>query len=148
MKLLFALLLMATPALADSNILRCQVAADGVSIPEGSYVELDPSGPFLTLYRDYSRKSDGPIYYVKADLVSNSYLSSWRVERSSPNCVVSTGGTNSTDVKYRCADVNQFLDLQGFMNYDSSSASGYYSQNGLTANGSQMMFEFKFFGCQ
>lgn len=146
MKLLFALLLLATPALAGSNVLQCQVAANGSTIPEGSYVELDPAGPFLTLYRNYSRDT-GPIYYVKSDLVSNSYLSTWRVERSSSNCVVSTSGSQSMDVKFRCGDVNQFLDLQGIMNFDSSSASGYYSQNGLTSNGSEMTFDFKFFGC-
>ncbi|MNL13980.1 hypothetical protein D3C87_1349050 [compost metagenome] len=60
--------------------------------------------------------------------------------------MVSTSGSNSLDVKFRCGEVNQFLDLQGYMNYDSASASGYYYQSGLTANG-EIMFDFKFFGC-
>lgn len=146
MKFLFLFLFVATSALADSNILTCQVNADGVNIPQGSYVELDPSGPFLTLFKNYSRDT-GPIYYVKSELVSKSFLSSWRVERSSSNCVVSTSGTNSMNVEFSCGNVNQFLDLQGAMYYLSSSAVGHYSQTGLASDGREMKFEFVFFNC-
>lgn len=142
MKFLFAFLFVATSALADSNILRCNVIADGVSISEGSYVELDTAGPFLTLFKNYSRDT-GPIYYVKSELVSKSFLSSWRVERSS-NCVVTA---NDNNVEFSCANVNQFSDLKGSMNYDASSAAGHYSQTGLTSNGREMKFEFDFFNC-
>jgi hypothetical protein len=146
MKILFALLLMATPALADSNVLTCQVQGNSADIPQGSYVELDPSGPFLVLYRDYSRKN-GPIYYVKSDLVSSSILSSWKVERPNPNCTLTMSDDNSINFNFSCDKVNQFLSLNGSLKYDETTASGHYSQSAVT-NDTAMKFEFDFTGCQ
>ena len=142
MKFLLALLIVTTSAFANANVLTCQVSADGATIQEGSYVELDPAGPYLVLYRNYSR-DDGPVYYVKSELVSKSFLSSWRVERSS-NCAVAANGLS---VEFSCSNVNQFSELQGSMNYDANSASGHYSQAGLTSNGREMKFEFDFSNC-
>ena len=145
MKLLFTLLLMAAQALAHATVLTCQVDTKGAPNAKAAYVELDPSVPSLALYQDYSR-ANGPIYFVKSDLISNSYLSSWKVERSSENCAFSAS-TSSIHLNFRCENVNQFSDLQVVVYYDPSTVSGHYYQRGLTSEGREMNFEFDFLDC-
>ncbi|MNL29889.1 hypothetical protein D3C87_1515980 [compost metagenome] len=146
MKLLFALLVFAAPVLAQANTIKCLVAADGVNIPERSYVEIDPAGPFMALYRNYSRE-DGPVYFVKSELISNTNLSSWKAERSSPNCAVSVGGPDAINVEFKCGEVSQLQSLEGSMRYNADAKFGHYSQKGINSNGREMKFEFDFFGC-
>lgn len=132
-----------TNAFATSQ--KCEVLANGITIPNGSFIEIDNGGPMLSLFWA-KEQGDGSFKYIKMPLISADVLTSWKITRKSAGCSERADLSDGLNFQFSCKKVSSYQDVRGFLLYRKES--GHYYQSALTNGGATREFEFDFYGCK